>query len=90
MQELGRLCGSDIVTEEMKRAARHAAGLGGGAKPSGAGGGDFLVAAFDDPGAAAAFSRGVGRLGLVATRFRPARRGVHVAPLTGAYGDLDA
>jgi phosphomevalonate kinase len=43
MDELGRSCGSPIVTDPMRSLFQRTRELGGAAKPSGAGGGDFVL-----------------------------------------------
>ncbi len=57
MERLGRAAGAPIVVSAHRRAMELAERLGGAAKPSGAGGGDFAVALFEDPERAEAFSR---------------------------------
>jgi phosphomevalonate kinase len=56
MEKLGASAEVPIVTRPFAEAAALARGLGGAAKPSGAGGGDVGVALFADPAAAAAFT----------------------------------
>jgi phosphomevalonate kinase len=77
MSELGRRCGSPAAAPAVEMAARHAAELGGAAKPSGAAGGDFIVAAFGDPRCTERFSRRMADAGLETMDFSPARLGVH-------------
>lgn len=55
MDRLGRGAEISIVTSEHKLIANLAKKYGGGAKPSGAGGGDAAIAVFDDPDAARSF-----------------------------------
>jgi phosphomevalonate kinase len=57
LEKLGAFAEVPIVTPPFAEAAAVARGLGGAAKPSGAGGGDVGVALFADDGAAAAFTR---------------------------------
>jgi phosphomevalonate kinase len=57
LEKLGASAEVPIVTPLFAEAAALARGLGGAAKPSGAGGGDVGVALFGDEAAAAAFSR---------------------------------
>lgn len=54
--ELGSSARLQIVTPVFESAAKLARGLGGAAKPSGAGGGDLGIALFADPAAAAGFT----------------------------------
>ena len=55
MQALGEAADAPIVTAELAQIAALARECGGGAKPSGAGGGDVAIACFASPGAAEAF-----------------------------------
>jgi mevalonate kinase len=55
MKALGQAAGVPIVTPELSRIAAVAADLGGGAKPSGAGGGDVAVGVFEARAAAEEF-----------------------------------
>ena len=55
MAELGEAAGAPIVTESLARVASLAEAHGGGAKPSGAGGGDVALAFFADAEAASRF-----------------------------------
>ena len=48
MGRLGASAGAPIVTAELDRVAQIARSCGGGAKPSGAGGGDVALAFFSD------------------------------------------
>jgi mevalonate kinase len=64
MEELGRAADVPIVTPALAAAAELAAGLGGAAKPSGAGGGDVGVAMFTGSAAAEAFRARAPGLGL--------------------------
>jgi phosphomevalonate kinase len=57
--------GVDYLTPGLQRLCALAEAHGGGAKPSGAGGGDIAVAAFDDPEAASAFHAAVRAEGFV-------------------------
>jgi phosphomevalonate kinase len=52
---LGEAAGASIMTPSLERAASLARQFDGGAKPSGAGGGDVAIALFADPDRAAAF-----------------------------------
>jgi phosphomevalonate kinase len=65
MGELGRASGAPIITKELRLAAQLAFQLSGGAKPSGAGGGDVAVAVFADLEAASLFRSVCIRYGLV-------------------------
>ena len=64
MLALGRAMDRPIVTPIHGRLAALARDLGGGYKPSGAGGGDVGVAGFTEPAALLAFRREVEALGL--------------------------
>jgi phosphomevalonate kinase len=75
MERLGRLSHAPIVTEQMKTVFKTITEFGGAAKPSGAGGGDFIVAFLP---ADTNFSRLLQETKFVAIRLRPDRRGVHV------------
>jgi phosphomevalonate kinase len=55
MEELGRAAGVSIVTDAIREVARLAENAGGTAKPSGAGGGDVVLALFSDSVAADRF-----------------------------------
>lgn len=55
MQALGEAAGAAIVTEPLERARKLALEHHGGAKPSGAGGGDVAIAFFADPDDASRF-----------------------------------
>ena len=48
MESLGARSGAPILTPEHKLISNLAADMGGGAKPSGAGGGDVAIAVFED------------------------------------------
>jgi phosphomevalonate kinase len=74
---LGRAAGVALVPGAVGDLVRAAAILGGGAKPSGAGGGDCVVAAFPDPESGARFDAAARGLGARVLDLRPASRGVH-------------
>jgi len=76
MKRLGEAAGVEIVTAAHRRIRKLARDLGGGAKPSGAGGGDCAIAAFDDPDAAKRFSDACRSEGLLIIDAR-----IHAAPL---------
>ncbi len=65
MGELGEAMGKPIVTPTHQHLAEMARGLGGGYKPSGAGGGDVGIAGFTDPQALLAFRSEVEARGLM-------------------------
>lgn len=88
MTELGRVCGAPLVTDAMAGLMEFASQAGGAAKPSGAGGGDFLVAAFPPEGDRARFESEARRLGMTPMGFSPATTGLHMA-LTDADGDIE-
>lgn len=64
MGRLGDSAGAPIVTEELERVAQIARSCGGGAKPSGAGGGDVALAFFSDVESSARFEAACGQCGL--------------------------
>ena len=78
MTDLGRFCGTPIVSEPMARVVAAARETGGAAKPSGAGGGDFMIAAFPVEGDVETFQRRVRREGMVPMDLGVGGRGVHV------------
>ncbi|MBL6974260.1 MAG: hypothetical protein ISR64_00885 [Deltaproteobacteria bacterium] len=78
MDELGRRSGACIVTEQMAEVLAQARKAGGAAKPSGAGGGDFIVAAFPVNGAWEKFSQEAKAMGMVPMDLPVALEGVHV------------
>jgi phosphomevalonate kinase len=57
MRDLGHVAGAPIVDARLQRIADLAASFSGGAKPSGAGGGDVAVAFFTDADTASGFER---------------------------------
>jgi phosphomevalonate kinase len=63
MGELGQAAGIGIIEETTERIRGLARANGGGAKPSGAGGGDIAIAAFSSPIAANAFRAGCASAG---------------------------
>lgn len=65
MARLGESAGADIVTQAHARARELAAKFKGGAKPSGAGGGDCAIAAFEDPQDAKRFADACRSEGLI-------------------------
>ena len=77
MDELGKAAGAEIITEQMRTAMSIASSLGGAAKPSGAGGGDFLMSGFDRRDAEEYFTREIERLGFLKMKMGTANRGVH-------------
>jgi phosphomevalonate kinase len=64
MAALGRAADVSIVTPALQHAEKLAEDLGGGAKPSGAGGGDVGVAFLPDRAAAALFATRAGAAGV--------------------------
>ncbi|MDB4991083.1 MAG: Phosphomevalonate kinase [Myxococcaceae bacterium] len=64
MGQLGRSAGVDIVTPELAKIAVLAKQHGGGAKPSGAGGGDVAIALFPSSESAEAFDAACDEAGL--------------------------
>jgi phosphomevalonate kinase len=76
MAGLGEAAGAPIVTPELERLAAVAEAEGGGAKPSGAGGGDVGLAFFADAGDAARFRRRCRDEGLVVLPLAMAVEGV--------------
>lgn len=57
MDGLGQAADAPIVTDTLRETARLASSFGGGAKPSGAGGGDVALAFFADEAAAVSFRK---------------------------------
>ncbi|MBI5526403.1 MAG: hypothetical protein HY897_08710 [Deltaproteobacteria bacterium] len=82
MDDLGRRAGVPIVTTAIEKVIHMARELGGAAKPSGAGGGDFVVAAFADADAAHRFRAAVVDAGFRVFELHPAVRGVHVVDVS--------
>lgn len=78
LQGMARAAGIAYDTPAHRRIASLAREHGGAAKPSGAGGGDVAVAAFEDPEARAHFERACGIEGLppIALRISPGARRV--------------
>lgn len=76
MAGLGEAAGVPIVTAELARVAALAEACGGGAKPSGAGGGDVALAFFADAEAAARFRSGCQAEGLTLLPLAMAAEGV--------------
>lgn len=66
---LGEDAGLPIVTPCMNELAQYAQALGGAAKPSGAGGGDFLLAVFAEAKQEEAFAKKAAALGLLRMNF---------------------
>jgi len=64
--ELGRAAGVELFLEVHRVLAARAAARGGALKPTGAGGGDIALAAFDEPEAAQQFRADAARLGMQA------------------------
>ncbi len=78
MRDLGTLSGAPIVTDAHETLGRLACRFGGSAKPSGAGGGDFSIAAFKSHAAKEAYERKARLLGFRPFAFEIATRGVHL------------
>ncbi len=78
MRGLGTLSNTPIVSEAHDALSRLACRFDGGAKPSGAGGGDFSIAAFKSDAAKDAFERKARLLGYRPFAFHIAERGVHL------------
>ncbi len=77
MAALGRRSATPIVPAIMQPLLAAARDLGGAAKPAGAGGGDFALAAFAGSDAAAEFERAARRRGAAVLDWRIQARGVH-------------
>lgn len=77
LEFMGQAAGIELVPGAVKDLVQAASNLGGGAKPSGAGGGDCVVAAFRDPESGARFDAAARELGARVLDLRPATRGVH-------------
>lgn len=76
MDKLGRLCGVPIVDSRMRTAVLEARRAGGALKPSGAGGGDVLLAMFPAGADLGRFLARMSGLGLRPVDLGPARHGV--------------
>ncbi|MFA6034690.1 MAG: hypothetical protein WC889_17455, partial [Myxococcota bacterium] len=79
MAELGRRAKAPVVSGVMTKVMQAAVDAGGAAKPSGAGGGDFMVALIPDDGDAAGFLERCRILGLRRYAFNEDVCGVRVA-----------
>lgn len=77
LDDLGRAAGARLITPPMARLLEAARDCGGAAKPSGAGGGDIVVAAFPKDGDVARFHGEARGLGMTPLDLGCARRGVH-------------
>ncbi len=77
MAALGQHSATPIVPATMEPLLAAARDLGGGAKPAGAGGGDFALAAFATSDAAAGFERAARERGVAVLDWRIHSRGVH-------------
>lgn len=80
MAALGRAADAPIVTEALARAASLARGLGGAAKPSGAGGGDIAIALLPSLEAAREMLRRAPEVGLTPLDLALGGEGVRVEP----------
>lgn len=89
MNELGIRSRMRVVTPAIEKVMLLAREFGGAAKPSGAGGGDFVAAAFGDAASAGAFSKAAEGAGFAVFDFAPAPRGVHAAESGGGKGSRD-
>ncbi len=78
MDGLGQASGAPIVTDALRRVARLAAERGGGAKPSGAGGGDVALAFFAEDAAAESFRAACEAAGLTLLPLQLGAEGVRV------------
>ncbi len=77
MERLGRESGANIVTDEMTVLKGLAARHGGSGKPSGAGGGDFYIALFQNVKNREEFEKQLESHGFSAFPFQIAHHGVH-------------
>ena len=84
MAELGKHAGVPIVTEEMAQVIALARRSGGAAKPSGAGGGDIMVAAFEPDADVLPFLAQAGKMGMVPLCLAQDRQGVRITTGRGA------
>jgi phosphomevalonate kinase len=73
--ELGRAAGVDLFLEAHRALSLSATARGGALKPTGAGGGDIALGAFDDPDRAQQFRADAARLGMTALDLRVEQRG---------------
>ncbi len=76
MDRLGQACGIGIVTPMMRDIRLAAMDLGGAAKPSGAGGGDFMVAGFSDFRSCNEFKNVAVRIGAKLMNFKVCKEGL--------------
>lgn len=76
MEELGLCSGAPIVTEAMKPIFEAANAAGGAAKPSGAGGGDFLIALFPKDKNISEFIKIANAQGMEIQELKPTQKGV--------------
>ncbi len=77
MDRLGRDSGVPVVTDMMRELFSLARDMGGAAKPSGAGGGDFFMAAFGDLDARDRFEAAASELGALPVHFNICDKGVY-------------
>ena len=80
MGELGRCCGVSIVDRRTQACLDWAREAGGAAKPSGAGGGDVVLAVFPESAEVGGFLQTARDAGMVPLELEADDRGVHVAP----------
>lgn len=80
MAELGDRAGAPVVTDAMRRLAARAEPLGAAVKPSGAGGGDVVLAVAQDASALAALLDGAAAEGFTRVELAMDARGVDRAP----------
>ena len=78
MDGLGQAAGAPIVTDALRQTASLAADHGGGAKPSGAGGGDVALAFFADRAGAGSFRKALLRTELALLPLRMDADGVRI------------
>ncbi|RJO70427.1 MAG: hypothetical protein C4523_05275 [Myxococcales bacterium] len=88
MRDLGRAAGVDIVTPVMTRISEIAESCGGSAKPSGAGGGDMMLAFFPAGAGVQAFKRELPKAGGTIIGLDSDPIGVHSVPARGPGGQL--
>lgn len=77
MDELGRVSGTPIVTDAMNHIIKIAVDCGGAAKPSGAGGGDFVIAFFSQKIDKSRFLEEIKKQGYNPAAISLSKKGIH-------------
>jgi phosphomevalonate kinase len=84
LAELAARSGAELIPPSFAAIRALAAAHDGAAKPTGAGGGDLILAAFPDPAAAAAFRAALAPRGMIALDLRVDPDGVLLAQASGS------